>query len=307
MTSFPRLLCLAVLATTTAFAQDSVLPSDPSLANDNQPVKTPPVDVQTGVAQPVQTPPIDAQPREVYSKPAKPSAAVPAVNPAAVNSPAVNSEAAPVNAAAVKPGASASQPTLQTRSNAAETVLPTATVLRLKLLHPISTASARPGERFFATLTRPVEVDGRAIIPAGTSVTCQVDSAHAASRFSRKPSLSIKALSMHTPTGEVLDFSASVIDTTAPHKLDVDQEGRVHGAGFSPMDKAEMGSLAGVGLIAGAVIAGPEGLFIGTASGAALAAGHIVVKHRNLTLPAGTELIFELDGPATITHPQMGG
>ena len=122
-----------------------------------------------------------------------------------------------------------------------------------------------------------------------------------------KPSLSIKALSLHTPSGEVLDFTASVIDTATPHKLDVDQEGRVRGAAFSPMDKVEMGSLAGVGLVAGAVIAGPEGLFIGTASGAALAAGHIVVKHRNLTLPAGTELIFELDGPATISHPQMGG
>jgi len=304
MTSFPRLLCLALLATTTAFAQDSRLPADPSLANDNQPMQTPPVDIQTGVPQPLQTPPIDAQPRDVYSKPAKPSAAGPAENSAAVNSPATHDDAAPLPAA-VEP--EASQPTLQPRSNSADTVLPTATVLRLKLLRPISTASARPGERFFATLTAPVEVDGRAIVPAGTSVTCQIDSTHAASRFSRKPSLSIKALSLHTPNGEVLDFSASVIDTATPHKLDVDQEGRVRGKGFSPMDKAEMGSLAGVGLVAGAVIAGPEGLFIGTASGAALAAGHIAVKHHNLTLPAGTELIFELDGPATITHPQMGG
>ena len=306
MTSFPRLLCLAVLATTTAFAQNSTLPADPSLANDSQPMQTPPVDVQTGVPQPEQTPPIDAQPRQAYSKPAKPSAAAPAVNSAAVNSPATNYDAAPV-AAAIAPEAPASQPTLQPRSNSADTVLPTATVLRLKLLRPISTASARQGERFFATLTAPVEVDGRAIVPAGTSVTCQIDAANAAGRFSRKPSLSIKALSMHTPSGEVLDFSASVIDTATPRKLDVDQEGRVRGKGFSPMDKVEMGSLAGVGLVAGAVIAGPEGLFIGAASGAALAAGHIVLKHRNLTLPAGTELILELDGPATLTHPQMGG
>jgi hypothetical protein len=32
-----------------------------------------------------------------------------------------------------------------------------------------------------------------------------------------------------------------------------------------------------------------------------------VVKHRELTLPAGTELIFELDSPATSARPQMGG
>ena len=302
MNSFPRLLCLAVLATTTAFAQTNTLPSDPALANDNQPMQTPPVDAQTGVPQPQQTAPLSARPREAYSKPAKPSAATPATQ----HSQAYY-ETGPRQAAAVEADASASQPTLQPRSNSGETVLPTATVLRLKLLRSISTASARPGERFFATLTQPVQVDGRSVIPAGTSVTCQIDAAHRASRFSRKPSVSIKALSMHTPGGEVLDFTASVIDTTAPHKLDVDQEGRIRGAVFSPMDKVEVGSLAGVGLVAGAVIAGPEGLFIGAASGAALAAGHVVVKRHNLTLPAGTELIFELDGPATISHPQMGG
>jgi hypothetical protein len=73
------------------------------------------------------------------------------------------------------------------------------------------------------------------------------------------------------------------------------------------MDKIELGTLAGTGAVAGAVIAGPEGFLIGTASGAAIAAGHIVVKHRELTLPAGTELIFELDSPASSARPQMGG
>jgi hypothetical protein len=285
MTSFPRLLCLAALATTAAFAQTTVnssLPSDPSLASESQPALTQP---------------IDAQPSDVHSEAAKPSAAHP--------------EAARLQAAAVASDASASQPTsqprLQSRPASGETVLPTATVLRLKLNRAISTASARPGEQFYATLTRPVEVDGRAVIPAGTSVTCRVDGAHPARRFASKPSLTIKALSVHTPSGEVLDFTASVIDTANPRRLDVDQEGRVHGVTPNPMDKVEMGSLAGVGLVAGAVIAGPEGLLIGTASGAALAAGHIVVKHRNLTLPAGTELIFELDAPATTGRPQMGG
>jgi hypothetical protein len=48
-------------------------------------------------------------------------------------------------------------------------------------------------------------------------------------------------------------------------------------------------------------------LLIGTASGAVIATGHIIVKHRDLTLPAGTELIFELDAPATTARPRMGG
>jgi hypothetical protein len=148
-----------------------------------------------------------------------------------------------------------------------------------------------------------VVVDGRTIIPSGTSVTCRVDGAHAGRRLAGKPSLTIRAVSVQLPSGEILDFTASVIDSATPRKLDVDQEGRVRGATFSPMDKIETGTLAGAGLIAGAVIAGPEGLFIGAASGAAIAAGHVLIKHKNLTLPAGTELIFELDAPAT-THGQ---
>jgi hypothetical protein len=298
MISFPRLLCLAALATATAFAQtsvDSSVSPDSSFADDSKPVVMPPINAQPEYSQP------RGVPHEAQSEAAKPSAARPETE-------RFQSAANPPDASASQPASQpTSQPSLQPRFNSGETVLPTATVLRLKLMHAISTASARPGEQFFATLTRPVEVNGHTVIPAGTSVTCRVDGAHPARRFASKPSLTIKALSAHTPNGEVLDFTASVIDTANPHRLDVDQEGRVRGVTPNPMDKVEMGSLAGVGLIAGAVIAGPEGLFIGTASGAALAAGHIVVKHRNLTLPAGTELIFELDAPATIGRPQMGG
>jgi hypothetical protein len=199
------------------------------------------------------------------------------------------------------------QPELQTRSNYEHTMLPTATVLRLKLDRVISTASARPGQQFTATLTRPVEVDGRTIIPDGATVNCSVKRAHGARRFAGKPSLSIKAHSIRMPSGEELSFSASVVDTANPHKLDVDQEGSVRGASPNPMDKLELGSLTGVGAVAGALIAGPEGFLIGTASGAIVATGHILVKHRDLTLPAGTELILELDAPSVTSRPQMGG
>jgi hypothetical protein len=195
-------------------------------------------------------------------------------------------------------------PRLRSRANDAVPVLPVATVLRLRLVRPISTATARPGEKFFATLTSPVEVNGRTVIPSGTSVSCQVDSAHGGRRLGGRPAIAIRALSAHLPSGEILDFSASVIDTATPRKFDVDQEGRIRGTTFTPMDKLETGSLASAGLIAGAVAAGPAGLFIGAGSGAAVGLGHAMVKHRDLTLPAGTELILQLDAPAT-THPAI--
>lgn len=259
MTSFPRLLCLAVLAS-AAYAQTpspSFVTSDPSLAGE------------------LQAP---------HAQPAKPS-------------PVVHVLAATASVAPAE---------LQVRTTG-QSVLPIATVLRLKLTRAISTATARPGQQFEATLARPVEVDGRIVIPSGSSVSCQVESAHGPRRFAGKPSLAIKARSVRLPNGDELYFSATVVDTSNPQHLDVDHEGRVHGVTPSAMDKIELGALTGTGAIAGAVIAGPEGLLIGTASGALIAAGHIVIKHHDLTLPAGTELILELDAPASTARPQFGG
>lgn len=226
-------------------------------------------------------------------------------NPAATAQPNNPPYSGPAQTATI--AAASAERELQLRPPVERIALPTATVLRLKLSRSISTASAHPGQQFTATLSHAVEVQGQAVIPAGATVNCEVRSAHGTRRFGRRPSLSIKALGIRMPSGEELNFTASVVDTSNPHHLDVDPEGNVRGSSLNPMDKVELGSLAGVGAIAGAVIAGPEGFFIGTASGVIVAAGHIVVKHRELTLPAGTELIFELDAPATASHPQMGG
>lgn len=211
----------------------------------------------------------------------------------------------PSEAAVIPPAPE--QSNSQLRSRSAPAVLPTATVLRLKLSHPISTASAKPGEQFIATLSSPVQVNGRTIFPAGTSVSCRIDRARGARRFVGKPLLSIKAIRAHTPSGEELNFIASVVDTSNPQHLDVSQEGSVRGISPNPMNKIEMGALTGVGAVAGTVIAGPEGLLVGTAGGALIAAGHIFVKHRELTLPAGTELIFELDAPSSSARPRNSG
>jgi hypothetical protein len=177
----------------------------------------------------------------------------------------------------------------------------------LKLNRALSTATAKQGQQFTATLIKPVEVDGRTIIPSGAEVNCEIKQAHGARRLAGKPAIAIKANSIRMGNGEQLSFSASVVDTDKPHEFNVDEEGRVRGSSTNPLDKIETGALAGTGAIAGAVIAGPEGLLIGTASGIIVAAGHIVIKHRDLTLPAGTELIFELDAPASVSRPQMGG
>ena len=226
---------------------------------------------------------------EFQSTTAKPSAAT--RSSAEISSTPTTAHAAPAD--------------LQIRSG--RSILPTATVLRLKLNRALSTTGARPGQQFEDTLARPVEVDGRVVIPAGSSVSCRIDSAHGRRRIAGKPSISIKARSVRLPNGDELYFSASIVDTGDPHHLGVDQEGRVRGSTPNRRNNVELGAFSGTGAVAGAIVAGPAGMVIGTASGALVATGHILVKHRELTLPAGTELIFELDAPATNERPQLGG
>jgi len=272
-----QLLCVVTLAT-VAYAQSSspsFVTRDPSLAGE--------MPAHTTASAPI----------------AKPSAATP--QPSAPIAPAPKS--AEVH---VLPAAMPAEPVhdLQVRIPEGAGMLPTATVLRVKLTHPISTAKARPGEQLWATLSAPVMVDGNIVIPAGAVVQCELKNAHGARRFHGKPLMTIRARSLRTPDGTTMSFNANLVDTGNPRRLDVDPEGRVRGSNHNPMNNVELATLTGVGAIAGTVIAGPEGLLWGTVSGAMLATGHIMVKHNELTLPAGTELIFELDGPAALVNPQ---
>ncbi len=271
-----QLLCVVTFAA-AAYAQSSspsFVTRDPSLAGE--------MPARTTASEPV----------------AKPSAATP--KPSAPIAPAPKSAEVHVLPAALP---SEQVHDLQIRTREDSGALPTATVLRVKLTHPITTAKARPGEQMWATLSAPVTVDGNIVVPAGAVVQCEMKNAHGARRFRGKPLMTIRARSLRMPDGTEMSFNATLVDTGNPNHLDVDQEGRVRGTNHNPMNNLELATLAGVGAIAGTVIAGPEGLLFGTASGAMLAAGHIIIKHRELTLPAGTELIFELDAPAMMVGP----
>ncbi len=214
MNRIPRLLCLTALVSSTALAQTTAaasLPSDPMLASERLPADY----AQASTAKPSaahlhssesqnsgESQNSSGSLRGGTQSSGAPSSRVPATIEFSGES-----SGAQLQTAALGPA----QPQLQPRANVSETVLPVATVLRIRLALPISTSTFRPGQKFFATLTNPVVVDGRTIIPSGTSVTCRVDGAHSGRRFSGKPSLTIRAISVQLPSGEVLRFTASVM------------------------------------------------------------------------------------------------
>jgi hypothetical protein len=61
----------------------------------------------------------------------------------------------------------------------------------------------------------------------------------------------------------------------------------------------------GGGMLIGGLAAGGKGMLIGGAIGATATVAHWLGKHRSATLPAGTELVMELNRPM-VMNPNNG-
>jgi len=68
----------------------------------------------------------------------------------------------------------------------------------------------------------------------------------------------------------------------------------------------EIGMGTGGGMLVGGLIGGAKGLLIGGAVAATVTVSHWLGKHRSATLPAGTELVMELNRPMVMTSAAAG-
>ncbi len=62
----------------------------------------------------------------------------------------------------------------------------------------------------------------------------------------------------------------------------------------------------GGGMLIGGLAGGGKGLLIGGVIGASVTVAHWLGKHRSAMLPAGTELVMELNRPMTMTATSGG-
>ena len=148
------------------------------------------------------------------------------------------------------------------------------------------TTSTKPGHHFRATVSRPVVIKGKTVIPKGARAEGVVVEAKEAGRFKGRPRL-LLALQSVDVNGEHY----------AVHTLASREVGHSHkkhyllwmggGAGGGVL----VGALAGGGL--GAAIGGPVGLAAGTTVA-------LVTAKRDVKLRPETPLTFRLAKPATI-------
>src|ERR1700716_253850 len=183
----------------------------------------------------------------------------------------------------------------------AQTSLPTGTAVKMKLETTLATFSSKAGDPFSARVTAPVVVDGKTVIPIGATVEGRVTKANEPRRIAGKPTIAVFPENLVLPNGDRFMLNASLVDTNARHGTDVNTEGQFTGAGHDGKDLTEIGLGTGGGMLIGGLAGGGKGLLIGGVIGAGATVTHWLSKHRSATLPAGTELVMELDRPMTMT------
>jgi hypothetical protein len=179
--------------------------------------------------------------------------------------------------------------------------VPAGTALMVKLETTLATFSNKPGDPFRGSLTQPVLLNGKTVIPAGATVEGRVTKVVEPRRISGKPTLGILAESLILPTGERFFLDATLVDTNIGQGTDVNQEGEFKGSGHDRRDELETGGGTAGGMLIGGLVGGPVGIVVGGAIGAGATGVHYLSKHRSATLPAGTELTLELNRPLAMT------
>jgi len=178
--------------------------------------------------------------------------------------------------------------------------LPAGTPLRVKLENTLSTFGSKTGDPFSGRVTEAVTVDGKTVIPVGTTVQGRVTKVNEPRRIAGKPTIAIFPETIVLPSGEHYILNAPLIDTNLRNGTDVNTEGQFKGAGHDGKGLTEIGFGTGGGMLIGGLAGGGKGLLIGGTVGATATVAHWLGKKRSAMLPAGTELLMELSRPLSM-------
>jgi hypothetical protein len=164
--------------------------------------------------------------------------------------------------------------------------VPSGTSIAIRLLDPLNSENAQPGQTFRATLDAPLPSDGDAV-PSGYDVKGHVQDVKSAGKFAGQ---SLLVLQLDTISVGGKSFF-----------IDADPYQR-QGKNRSTNTAEKVGGGAVVGAILGGIIGGGKGAGIGAAAGGGVGTGvQAAGKGQQIQLPSETVLNFTLRSPLTVT------
>ncbi|MBI5586333.1 MAG: hypothetical protein HY892_21185 [Deltaproteobacteria bacterium] len=187
-----------------------------------------------------------------------------------------------------KSGPTAPQPAKPAVPEFIQIVVPVGTPIRSRLNLTLKSSSARAGSIFHATLIEPLVAGGQVIAPLGIPLEGFVSKVSSPGRFRGGGSLELHLQRLILPDQKSYFFSTeSFVKSgreTLTRNIGLIAAGGIIGAGLGSMLGHTAGALIGVG------VGGGTGTVLSWATGTT-----------ELTLPAGTELIFKLSSPVAVT------
>ena len=164
--------------------------------------------------------------------------------------------------------------------------VPELTPIHVTLDQAVTSTQSRPGDHFDATISEPVVVDGKTVIPQGAHAEGIVVDAKPSGRLMGRARLQLALQSVEV-SGQPYD-----VRTTPSARIGRDHKGR---------NWAWIGGGAGGGALIGAAAAGGKGALIGGPIGAAAGTTvAFVTGHRDIKLRPETPVTFKLAEPLTI-------
>ena len=165
-------------------------------------------------------------------------------------------------------------------------VVPSGTVITVRLGDTLSSKTSQVGQVFSATLASPIDVGGQTVIPADAAASGTVVAAQPAGKFKGASLLQIK-----------LD---SITVNGKQHAIQTSSVARSE-KGKGKRSAAMIGGGAGAGALIGALAGGGKGAAIGAlVGGGAGTAGSAYTGNRDVTLPAESAVSFKLEAPLEV-------
>jgi hypothetical protein len=207
--------------------------------------------------------------------------------PAEAQTSAADENPAPAPAAQAAP---APQPTPPPPPR--KVTVPSGTSMAIRLLDPIDSEQAQPGQTFRATLDAPLPSDGDVAVPSGYDVKGHIVDVKSAGKFAGQ-SLLVLQLDSISVGGKLYGIEAD------PY--------RRQGKNRSTNTAEKVGAGAVIGAIIGGIAGGGKGAGIGAAAGGGVGGGvQAAGKGQQIILPSETVLSFTLRSPLTVTLTDQG-
>jgi hypothetical protein len=191
--------------------------------------------------------------------------------------------------AILRPEASPEIGTVPTARQPSTVTLTSGTQLSIRLAEALTSDRNRAGDNFFASLDRPLVIDGLVIAERNARVEGRVVDAQLAGHAKGAAQLTIELTKVHASDGQVVPVH------TAPYVK--------QGPDPSNGTIAKVGGGAAIGAIIGAIAGGGKGAAIGAGVGGAAGGGTVAAtRGKPVALPVETLLTFRVDQPVTITE-----